>query len=313
MNNYITRKIKSKKNKKYNYEYFDKDDNKVKKKTINKFLTGIYIPPAYNNVKINKNKQAKVLAIGYDDKGRSQYTYNKKTINKNKKSKYKKLIDFGENYDKITRKINTDFNGPDSKDKQISLILKLIIDCNFRVGNEKYKNDNNSYGVSTLEKKHLKFKKNKLIIDFIGKKGVKNTCNVKNKKMIQILKKQYDNNNINNHIFYFTNSDNKIQVIKSTDVNNYLKNLGNYTTKNFRTWNANIELIKNILKSRDNNISNSIKNVALKLHHTPPVCKKNYIDPKLIGYFENNPTEFYSFFKGGNINQKYTKFLNLKY
>ena len=90
MIDYITRKIKSKNKNKYNYEYFDKKNNKVKKKTINKFLTGIYIPPAYNNVKINKNKQSKVLAIGYDDKGRSQYTYNKKTINKNTKSKYKK-------------------------------------------------------------------------------------------------------------------------------------------------------------------------------------------------------------------------------
>ncbi len=310
MNDYITRKIKSKNKDKYNYEYFDKKNNKVKKKTINKYLTGVYIPPAYDNVKINKNKSSKVLAIGFDDKGRSQYTYNKKTINKNSKSKYKKQINFGENYEKIIRKINSDFNGPDSKDKQISLILKLIIDCNFRVGNEKYKNDNNSYGVSTLEKKHLKFKKNKLIIDFIGKKGVKNTCNVKNKKMIQILKKQYDNNN--KHIFYFTNSDNKIQVIKSTDVNIYLKNLGNYTTKNFRTWNANIELIKNLMKSRNNSLGDCIKNVAFKLHHTPSVCKKNYIDPKLITYFEKNPNEFYSFFKG-NINKKYTKFLNLKY
>jgi DNA topoisomerase-1 len=91
-----------------------------------------------------------------------------------------------------------------------------------------------------------------------------------------------------------------------------LKNLGNYTTKNFRTWNANIELIKNLMKSRNNSLSDCIKNVAFKLHHTPSVCKKNYIDPKLITYFEKNPNEFYSFFKG-NIDKKYTKFLNLKY
>ena len=32
----------------------------------------------------------------------------------------------------------------------------IIIDCNFRVGNDKYTRDNKSYGVSTLENKHIK-------------------------------------------------------------------------------------------------------------------------------------------------------------
>jgi len=314
MNDYITRKIKSKKKGIYNYEYFDKKNNKVNKKSINKYLTGIYIPPAYDDVKINKNKTSKVLAIGLDDKGRSQYTYNKKTIKKNSKSKYKKLIDFGENYETIMKKINKDFNGPDSKNKQISLILKLIIDCNFRVGNEKYTIDNKSYGVSTLEKKHLKFTKNKLIIDFIGKKGVNNVCNVSNKKLITILNKQY-NNKSSKKIFFYTTEDNQIKNIKSSDVNSYLKNLGNYTTKNFRTWNANIGLIKNIIKSnhKENILSECIKEVAEDLHHTPSVCKKNYIDPKLIDFFEKSNKGFHAFFSNGNVNKKYTNFLNSKY
>ena len=41
------------------------------------------VTPPSNNVKINPNKKAKVLAIGYDEKDRPQYIYNKKFNIKN--------------------------------------------------------------------------------------------------------------------------------------------------------------------------------------------------------------------------------------
>ena len=40
-----------------------------------------------------------------------------------------------------------------------------------------------------LENQHIKVKRDKIIIDFIGKKGVRNECEVKNKKIIKTLKK----------------------------------------------------------------------------------------------------------------------------
>ena len=60
--------------------------------------------------------------------------------------------------------------------------------------------------------------------------------------------------------------------------------MGNYSTKNFRTWGANTELIKLLLK-RDNDLKDSIDMVADKLHHTSTICKKSYIDPKLVEFY----------------------------
>ena len=59
------------------------------------------MPPAYDDVKINLNKKAKVLAIGYDNKNRPQYIYNKKFTEKMKKQKYYNLYLFGQQYNKI--------------------------------------------------------------------------------------------------------------------------------------------------------------------------------------------------------------------
>ena len=68
MKNYILRKNKGK-----SHIFYDKRNNLIKdKKYIDDCISGIYIAPAYDNVKINLNKKAKVLAIGYDDNNRAQ-------------------------------------------------------------------------------------------------------------------------------------------------------------------------------------------------------------------------------------------------
>tara|TARA_B100001094_G_scaffold300844_1_gene326600 strand:- start:111 stop:1016 length:906 start_codon:yes stop_codon:yes gene_type:complete len=301
MRNYIIRKIKTKRKNNYTHTYTDKRGKSIKKPKIN-----VYIAPAYRDVKINLNPNAKVLAIGKDDRDRPQYIYNPKVVKKRCNSKFKKLIKFGKNYDKITNHIERDFSKRGkSKNKQIAMILKIIMDCNFRIGNDRYTRDNNSFGVSTLTCKHVKRKKNLVLIDFIGKKGVRNTCVVKNKKIRNNLLTQKKKKQSDDRIFVHDGVE-----IKSTDVNEYLKRLGNYTTKNFRTWGANTELIRSLLD--DNDLTESVDMVAQKLHHTSVICKKNYIDPKLIQFYEQNEKKFKTYFRG-DVNKRFTHFLSENY
>jgi len=230
------------------------------------------------------------------------------------------MYDFGLKFKKINKSISDDlYSFNDSKEKQVAIILKLIMDCNFRVGNEKYKKENNSFGVTTLQKKHIKIKKDNLIIDFNGKKNVRNTCKVNNKRIIRTLKQKKKTLRDNDCLFTYRVG-NKYYKIKSSDVNEYLKQFGNFSAKNFRTWGANIEFIKSILKHSkslskyDNKnikkiINESIKDVSEKLHNTTGVCKSNYLDPELIKYYEENPTKFISQFSDKNLTNEYIEFL----
>ena len=68
MKEYIIRKIKSKHKDKYKYEYLDCKGNHIDNSVVKRLLEGLYISPAYDDVKINLNKNDKVLAIGYDEK-----------------------------------------------------------------------------------------------------------------------------------------------------------------------------------------------------------------------------------------------------
>ena len=190
MKDYIIRKIVSKYKDKYKYQYLDKRNNPVDPQIVKFCLQGLYIPPAHDDVQINLNKDSKILAIGYDTKDRPQYTYNKKFTQKQSKNKYKHMIKFGESYKKILRQINKDlFTEGENKNKQIATILKIVIDCSFRIGNDKYTQENNSYGVTTLNKNHIHFRANLIKIQFTGKKGVLNTSKVSNKNSLSMINK----------------------------------------------------------------------------------------------------------------------------
>ena len=141
------------------------------------------------------------MAIGIDTKNRKQYIYNKLFTEQQKHVKFDNLNIFGKKIKRIRRDIlqsllkcsnNNDFIT--NKQCVISLILYLIDKCNFRVGCEKYKELYNSYGVTTLNSSHLKFNKNNVVIEFIGKKGVLNKAYVKNKIVCDLLKKICETN-----------------------------------------------------------------------------------------------------------------------
>ena len=313
MKNYILRKIINNSSKEIKHNFFDKRNNLITdQKYIEECLLGIYIAPAYDDVKINLNKNAKILAIGYDNKMRPQYIYNKKFVEKMKRKKFYDLYLFGLQYNKIINNINKNIKlSDDDKLKHICMILKLIMDCDFRVGNDEYMKQNNSYGVTTLKNKHILVNKNNVTIDFIGKKSIRNICSVKNKTIKKHLKKKKKTLKNNARIFKCNGVN-----VNSNDVNTYIKQFGDFSSKDFRTWSANIKLIKYLLnsdkKTIDKDVKECIKKVADKLHHTPDVCKKNYIFTELIEFYKKDKTKFIKYFKN-NINKQFTKFLKDNY
>jgi DNA topoisomerase-1 len=321
MKEYIIRKIKSKRNGKYTYEYLDMDNNKINKSLVKSLLENIYIPPAYNNVKINLNKKDKILAIGFDEKKRPQYIYNKNYVEKRKISKFNHMIKFGESYNKILSQIKRDlYTEDDNKNKQIAMALLLVIECGIRIGNKKYENENKSFGSTTLKSKHVTVKRDTVSVNFIGKKGVRNKGKVRSKKLSRNIRKKKRTINKDDSIFTYRKG-NCWHELKSSDVNSYLKEFGDFTSKNFRTLIANLNLIHYLSKSEENLNKNeknkflnkSLEKVSEKMNNTKGICKKNYIDPLLIDLYLNDTSIFIRTFKKctsrSDINKEYIKLL----
>lgn len=254
--------------------------------TDNKF----YVPPGYTNVKIYKNPNSHIYAIGYDKKGRKQILYNKWYIEKNKKERFEKILQMKDIFEKIyehCQKIVATFKI--TNETKICMIILFIINCNFRIGNDKYLKLYNSYGISNIEWRHVKFnKKDKTLeIKFIGKKAVENcsicTDEYSYKYMLKLYKISKKNNDFKNTDTVFN--------ISSSQVNDYISKFGNITCKDLRTFRANYLFIDYYMKEDTDLEIKKRKNIALKkvaeeLHNTPIVCKNNYIMPYIFNMFD---------------------------
>ena len=286
------------------YEYRNNKGDKISNSNTIEYIKSLKIPPAYENVKINLNKNVKLLVTGYDVKGKKQYIYNPLWVEMISIKKFCNMIDFGAKLPKIEKDVNKllELRGY-PKNKIIAIIIKIITLCHFRIGNPVGKDVYESYGVSTLNKTHFTPAKNmtRFTIDFRGKKGVQNKCTLRDKKLIEILCDLKDKaRNKDEQIFYYTKG-RKRTPINACDVNEFLKTYGNFTTKDFRTWYANIYFIKDIAKAGpiSNNITDrkriireTIKTVADLLHHTVAISKKKYINPDLVNMYIENPRKF---------------------
>lgn len=267
------------------FKYFNKNIEITNDDDIN-FYKSLKIPPAYDNVTILNGK--KIIAYGYDSKNRKQVIYNPKFIEKQNNSKFIKIEKSIKYFKKFKNKIARDITGKDIKNKIISIIITLIIECGFRIGNKKYEKEYNSYGLTTLKKKHITLDDKKIKIDFIGKKNVRNVAICGNKHVYNYMLDINDKLDIDDYIFKYGD-----KCISSGDVNKYLDNFYNkyelkITTKDLRTLNANNLFIKYYKKHKDDKqaIKKAIDDTAIKLHNTASVCKKNYIDPRIIKLYE---------------------------
>ena len=248
-------------------------------------IVNLKIPPNWINVKIDKSPKSKLQATGYDSKGRKQYIYSKEFVERNKKLKFTKMNSF--DYGKYSRVIKHYIARNDlSRECIIANLLKLMEELNLRVGNDAYRKENGSFGLTTLLKKHYKNGN----LKFLGKKGVIHDKTITNPLIIRFVEKMLKFKGEN--LFQFGDN----TKIDSSDLNLFLKEKvqTNITCKDIRTYCAN-KIFKNFMNSckkgtteneKNKNISDAIKHTASELGNTPKVCKESYLCPQIINNYK---------------------------
>lgn len=319
------------KSKKKRFIYLDEKNNQIKDQDTLTRISKLVIPPAYNDIRIANTANNYLQAVGIDEKGRKQYIYKKSFVDKQSRNKYCQLKNFGNKITQIRKDIRSMMLNDKpihDKEKMIALVIYILDNCHFRIGNIHYFNEHKSHGVSTLQTNHLKFKPSEVEIEFIGKKGVINTCTFKDALSIKLLKElsyiSKKNKHPHNFLFYYkdnTNLEHPLQLLKPLDINNFLnKYHPDITLKMFRTWSANSIFLEEIIKNKHeftevanlnkntSNISNTkkiiqrkteklineiLKIIAIRLHNTPTVSRKSYLDNNLIQIYLKDPKLFW--------------------
>jgi len=273
------------------------ENNKVirDKKKLERFQK-LAIPPAWENVWISPYENGHLQVTGMDIKGRKQYRYHPQWNKIRNQSKFYKLRNFAKALPAIRKQVEADLNKKGLPyEKVVALVIKLIELTNIRIGNDAYKKLYGSFGLTTLQDKHVKCNNNKIYFEFIGKKGIRHKMSLVSMQLANLVKKCKDIPG--QDLFQYYDNYGNHRCISSTDINNYLKKITgqDFTAKDFRCWAGSVNAMGAFLKLAQPETQNEFKHkivevldeVASKLGNTRTVCKKYYVHPTVIAAFEN--------------------------
>lgn len=241
-------------------------------------LNKLRIPPAWRNVVVAKDISVKVQAIGQDAAGRWQYRYSKAHIVRAEQRKFNRVKSFSEDMSGIRKQIKKGIADNDSRAYLLELENKTAI----RAGSvTDFSAKKKAYGLTTLQYEHVMVEGNKIILDFIAKKGIAVHYELTDDILASWLQKRKAATSVGEKLF---------PDISSEKLNFYLKKIAGkkYTIKDFRTYHgtrmAYEELKqyagKELTKRRKREIVKAVsEKVSTFLRNTPAMAKASYIDP----------------------------------
>lgn len=281
----------TRKKRKNGFVYFNSKGKQIKGEKLLRRFASLAIPPAWEDVWICKLQNGHLQATGFDTRSRKQYIYHPLWVSFRQKDKYSKLAQFGRSLPLIRKQAERDLKLSGwPKPKILALMVSLLNEYFMRIGNSIYQEENKTYGLTTLRRKHLQKNREVLCLSYKAKSGKYRNINLENGKLAKLVKKASELPGY--EIFRYLDDQNKSQKLDSKDVNDYLYNITNehFTAKDFRTWGGTVlaielypEAISQVESNPKLNLETTIvKMVAKQLGNTTATCKAYYIHPKVL-------------------------------
>lgn len=278
------------------WSFYDTDSKLVKDKELIARFNQLVIPPAYTSVWISPYDNGHLQFTGIDAAGRKQYRYHAGWNQIRNQSKYHRLQTFASHLPAIREQIDKDLARHNlDHEKVVALVVRLMELTSIRVGNESYKKLYGSFGLTTLQNKHIKIEGSTIRFEFKGKKGVFQKISLQSKKLARLVKQCRDIPG--KELFQYYNADGERCSIGSGDINDYLKAITgeDFTAKDFRTWAGSVSALyafkeagefSSVTECRKKIVS-VLDEVAINLGNTRTVCKKYYVHPSVIKSYED--------------------------
>ena len=262
------------------------------------------IPPAWRNVEISPSARAKLQATGYDKAGRKQYLYHPDYRAQQEQLKYEKLIRFAEKLPELRRQLAADLDkdGLD-RDRVAAIALRLINLGWFRVGNERYARESQTYGITTLTRRHVTVRGTRITLSYRGKSRVQVRTSVVDEELAGAIRELLAAGK-GGRVFRFRTEEGKLANLTSRHLNEYVKeHLGpDYSAKDFRTWGGTLLAAIGLAEHARRNgfpdtptdekraVAAVMRSVAQQLGNTPAVCRASYVAPAVIDQYLDGRT-----------------------
>lgn len=279
------------------FAYFDANGKPVRDAATLARIAALAIPPAYEAVWICPDPAGYLQATGRDARGRKQYVYHPDWGALRDSDKYARLPAFGTALPRLRARVARDLGRNGMPREKVVAAVVLLLDATLvRVGSPRYAQQNRTYGLTTLRRRHATVRGSRLRLQFTGKSGITHDVSVNDPRLAHIVRSCADLPG--QHLFKYRDSDGEIREIGSADVNAYLQAAtgGDFTAKDFRTWAGSVHALAMLRTAgadssetaRKKQVAEVIRAVAQRLRNTVAVCRKCYVHPDVIEAFLND-------------------------
>ncbi|WP_348601903.1 DNA topoisomerase IB [Aminobacter sp. J41] len=249
------------------------------------------IPPAWTDVWICPDPTGHIQATGRDQRGRKQYRYHPAWTACRDEAKFSSLAAFAHALPGLRDKVEEDLalRGL-PREKVIASIIWLLDKTMIRIGNDAYRRENKSFGLTTLRDRHVEVNGSSLRFAFRGKSGQEWRLKLQDRRIAKIVRAVQDIPG--QHLFQYLDDDGERREVRSHHVNAYIRDaIGEeFSAKHFRTWGASVLAIREFgaiplpetKRAQAVALNQVIDEVAATMRNTRAVCRRCYVHPLII-------------------------------
>ena len=283
-----------------NFTYVDELGRRLPPEDVER-IKSLVIPPAWEDVWICPFPNGHIQAVGIDAAGRKQYLYHPDWRIKRDQMKFDRVTQVARKLSK-TRAAVLEHIALDGMpfERAAATAVRLLDLGYFRIGSDAYADENGSFGLTTLERRHVSRRKNKLVFCFTGKSGVEHCIEIDDPLSVAAVETMRRRRGSDARLLAYKDA-NRWSALDAARVNEYLRTStgGEMTAKDFRTWHATVLAAASLAASsepgdtktsRKRAIRNAMVEVSEYLGNTPAIAKSSYVDPRIIDLYEGGTT-----------------------
>lgn len=277
------------------FSYLDQSGKTIKDKAARKRIKELVIPPAWTDVWISPHANGHIQVTGRDERGRKQYIYHEKWREVRDQAKFDKMLAFGEALPDLRRTLEEHMGHTGlGRERVLATTVRLLETSCIRVGNERYREENGSYGLTTLLDRHAEVTGKSVRLRFKGKGGKAVEVTIEDSKVAKMLRRCQELPG--QRLLQYVDGEGNTVEVDSADLNEYLQEHAGseFTAKDFRTWMGSVHAIARFRElgaaeseaEVKKNIVAAVDYAAGELSNTRAVCRASYIHPLLLELYE---------------------------
>jgi DNA topoisomerase I len=283
------------------FVYLEPEGERIDDPEVLSRIHELVIPPAWEDVWICPYPGGHIQATGTDAAGRKQYLYHPRWRARRDQEKFDDMVVFARALPALRERVEEALQANDMGREQVLACATRLLDRGFfRVGGEDYAVTNNSYGLATMLKRHVRLSGDVLVFDYPAKHGKRRVQAVIDPMVADVIARLKARSGGGPELLAYKEGRRWVDV-RSEDINEYLKATTgeDISAKDFRTWGATVLAAMALAVSgeapatktgRKRAISRAVKEVAHYLGNTPAVARASYIDPRVFDRYRDGKT-----------------------